>query len=156
MNKTGTGPPMGRLWNPESNNRMNGNPDFPAVAALLLLLAVSLFAAGCVETGGAGTLAGHVTIGPLCPVEPCHVSGEQLAQAYAARQVTVYSEDEEEIVQMVTIGPDGEYRVGLPPGRYQVDVTHDGIGARTGVPAVVTILPGQTTVVNITIDTGIR
>lgn len=75
---------------------------------------------------------------------------------YAARQVLVYSEDEEEIVQAVPIGPDGEYSVVLPPGRYQVDVTHDGIGARTGVPVVVTIAPGQTTVVKITIDTGIR
>jgi hypothetical protein len=156
MNRTGTGPSKGRLWNPESNNRMTWFPDFPAVAALFLILAISLLAAGCVETGGAGTLAGHVTIGPLCPVEPCHPTPEQLAQAYAARQVLVYSEDEEEIVQAVTIGPDGEYRVGLPPGLYQVDVTHDGIGARTGVLAVVTILPGQTTVVNITIDTGIR
>ena len=39
-----------------------------------------------------GILRGKVTIGPLCPVEPCSLSTEQIAQVYQARKVIIYEQ----------------------------------------------------------------
>ena len=38
---------------------------------------------------GTGTRSGKVTIGPLCPVEPCTVAPDQIAMAFAARTIVV-------------------------------------------------------------------
>jgi hypothetical protein len=39
--------------------------------------------------GDSGALTGNVTIGPLCPVEPCTVTPDRLTAAYAARTIVV-------------------------------------------------------------------
>jgi hypothetical protein len=38
---------------------------------------------------GSGTLTGNVSLGPLCPVEPCTVSHDRLVAAHAAYLITV-------------------------------------------------------------------
>ncbi|MDD1718862.1 MAG: hypothetical protein LUQ25_02265 [Methanoregulaceae archaeon] len=122
-------------------------------ASLVIITAVLL--SGCAATGQ-GTLSGHVTIGPLCPVEPCHPTPEQIASAYNARVVNVFTLNQDVLITYSKIGPDGNYMVRLPPGSYIVDIGHIGIDRSTDVPAEVTIVQGQTTVLNITIDTGLR
>ncbi len=42
-----------------------------------------------VPDDGTGTLAGNVSIGPLCPVEPCTLDPDRLASVYAARTIVV-------------------------------------------------------------------
>ena len=55
--------------------------------AIAIVLITTATAPG--SGGGTGTLAGTVTIGPLCPVEPCTVTPDRLATAYTARTIVV-------------------------------------------------------------------
>jgi hypothetical protein len=102
-----------------------------------------------------GTLTGNVTIGPLCPVEPCQVSPEHLEAVYAARTVTVRSPAGDLLAEQHP-DPWSGYTLSLRPGVYRVDIVPGGMHTNPDLPQPVTIRPGVTTRVNITIDTGIR
>jgi hypothetical protein len=122
------------------------------VCALLLLLAA------CGQGPRAdGTLEGHVTIGPLTPVQR---EGEPPAtpspEAYAARKVVVFSEDGVTEIGRLPIDSHGNFYTELPAGTYVVDINHLGIDTAAGLPKEIEIKPGETTVVDIDIDTGIR
>jgi hypothetical protein len=103
-----------------------------------------------------GTLQGHVNIGPLQPVvrvdEPTPVVPPE---AYAARQIVIYATDGQTKIVQVQIGPDGNYKVALPPGPYVVDLTRSGMD-RSNLPTKIQIAAGQTTTLDVEIDTGIR
>jgi hypothetical protein len=104
---------------------------------------------------GTGTLTGNVSIGPLCPVEPCAVSHDRLVAAYAARPITI-STAGGTVVSSVTADPETGYTVALKPGTYVVDIPHQEIGGSRELPKTVAILNGETVRLNITVDTGIR
>ncbi len=103
-----------------------------------------------------GVLEGTVTIGPICPVQrpdkPCPVPCE----AYQARKVIVYDKSGANLVKEIDIDCEGHYRTELQVGEYMVDTSHIGIDRSSGVPTKIRIEPGETVVVNIDIDTGIR
>ena len=143
-----------------------------ACAVLLCLTLMS----GCDEatvfleaiTGeGMGTLTGTVTIGPLCPVEPCNLAEDQMARVYEARKVFVYKQSTEALVAQQALSADGKYLLQLEPGSYIVDVSNSGGAAlpldlanrqRLGnaTPQQATVNADETTVVDFDIDTGIR
>jgi hypothetical protein len=104
---------------------------------------------------GNGALTGNVSIGPLCPVEPCTVPYDRLVAAYAARPITITTAGGT-LVTSVTADPGTGYSVTLIPGTYIVDVAHAGIGGSRELPKTVTIRSGETVWLNISIDTGIR
>ena len=105
---------------------------------------------------GTGYLQGTVAIGPLCPVEPCHISGEQRAAAYAARHLVVSGPGFSGIVPEAGFAPDGNYRIALPSGSYDVSLPPNGIDRNPDLPRHVVVRSGQTTFLNVSIDTGIR
>ena len=115
-----------------------------------------IFIAGCVAEGQKGTLSGHVTIGPMCPVEPCNVTQEQIEAAYASRKILIYNAGGQSVLEEVGIGKNGNYSVELNPGNYVVDIPHTGVGGSADLPAEIKIEAGKTIVLNIDIDTGIR
>jgi hypothetical protein len=102
-----------------------------------------------------GTLTGKVSIGPLCPVEPCTIPHDRLVAAYAAHPITISTPDGI-VVTTVTADPESGYTVALKPGTYVVAIPKQGIGGSPDLPATVTIRSGETVVLNISIDTGIR
>ena len=102
---------------------------------------------GCTATDQ-GTLTGRMTIGPLCPVEPCNVTPDQLSAALSTRTVVVYSLNQGDVVAIGRIKGDGSYSVPLAPGSYIIDINHIGIDRSTDVPNQVTIIPGGTTTLN--------
>lgn len=102
-----------------------------------------------------GTLTGNLTIGPLCPVEPCTISHDQIVAAYVTRPIMITSEGGT-FIGSVTADPDSGYSVGLTPGTYVVDIRHQGIGGSGDLPKTITIRPGETVRLDISIDTGIR
>jgi hypothetical protein len=104
---------------------------------------------------GTGTLTGNVSIGPLCPVEPCTVPQDRLVAAYAARPITI-STPAGTVVTTVIADPETGYKVALKPGTYVVDIQHQGIGGSRELPTTVTIRRGETVRLDISIDTGIR
>jgi hypothetical protein len=105
--------------------------------------------------GGTGTLIGNVTLGPLCPVEPCTVTPERLAAAYAARTIVVSIPGGAVVAEAVP-DPYTGYSFILKPGTYVVDIRHQGIDRSPELPTTVTIRAGETIRLDISIDTGIR
>jgi hypothetical protein len=104
--------------------------------------------------GAPGILEGHVTIGPICPVEredqPCPVPPE----VYQARKILIFQGGN--LVTQVDLDPQGFYRVSLSPGVYRVDIHHIGIDHSADVPVLLAIESHRTIRLDISIDTGIR
>ena len=112
-----------------------------------------------------GLLRGKITIGPLCPVEPCDIPPDQVAKIYESRKVFIYDKATRAKVDEVNLDKEGFYSFSLKSGKYIVDVSDaDGnalplnerrpIGS--AIPAEVEIKAGSITVLNFDIDTGIR
>ncbi len=156
--------------------KRNHNPFFPALPfctmpelepgrALFILalvgitIVVAILLNGGGSTGGSGnvtgTLTGNVSIGPLCPVEPCTVSRDRLVAAYASHPILI-STSGGTAVTTVIADPDTGYSVSLKPGTYTVDIARQGVGGSRDLPATVTLRNGETVWLNISIDTGIR
>jgi hypothetical protein len=129
---------------------------------IIVLIVITIAVAILLNTGTplpdsgnvTGTLAGTVTIGPLCPVEPCTISHDQIVAAYAARPIRITTESGT-FVGSVTADPDTGYSISLRPGTYVVDIQHPGIGG-SDLPRRVTIQAGDTVRLDINVDTGIR
>ncbi len=126
---------------------------FALLAALHLSLGKPLIAADT-TTPAMGVLSGRVTRGPLSPVEvpgmprrPNQVAG---ARIEIERQGTARA-------QFVETNSNGEYRVLLPPGIYKITIPSlYGAMFTKDLPATVTIVSGQQTLLDIHLDTGIR
>lgn len=127
------------------------------VLAFILIMLPILLVAGCVsETQEPGILEGYVTIGPIWPVER---PGEQKPippEVYEARKVMVYDKSGKRLVEEVSLTSEGYYSVQLKPGTYRVDINRIGIDSSSDVPKQIVMGSGQTVVLNIDIDTGIR
>jgi hypothetical protein len=106
------------------------------------------------EGVGTGYLSGHVSIGPICPVErvdhPCVVPPE----AYTSRSVVVYASDQAMVKEKAALDAVGNYKITLAAGTYWVQIQPAGIGP--GEKKKVTIKSGETQTLNFDIDTGIR
>jgi hypothetical protein len=125
------------------------------IMAIAILVALNIGGLPAGPEAGTGTLTGNVSIGPLCPVEPCTVPHDRLVAAYAARPITISTPAGTEVAT-VTADPKTGYTVALRPGTYVVDIPHQGIGGSRGLPETVTIREGETVRLDISIDTGIR
>jgi hypothetical protein len=118
---------------------------FSAVAILLL--------ASCARAGGAtdSGIEGRVLLGPQCPVvsqaSPCP------DKPVSAEVVAMRLEDRE--VFSVRSGPDGRFRLALPPGTYEVQALVTA-GAMFAKPVNVTVSSGGFVRVDVLLDTGIR
>jgi hypothetical protein len=117
---------------------------------------------GCIsnpQEQGKGILQGHISIGPLCPVErnPPDPNCLPTEQTYAAYAMTVYrvgAGDPGPLLKETTFtgDKDGNYKIELPTGSYV-------IRQETGISKfskTVAIKAGETTTLDIDIDTGIR
>jgi len=101
---------------------------------------------------GAGAIAGKVTIGPLCPVEPCTNPPPEI---YSSRQLVLQPDSGNS--RFVPLNPDGTFQATMPAGTYTVNMTDCSfLGCTYSMPITITIRPNETTFVIITIDTGIR
>ncbi|HWR25991.1 MAG TPA: hypothetical protein VN278_07105 [Methanosarcina sp.] len=125
------------------------------------ILLTAFFAAGCLEQDNGtdlktGYLEANVTIGPLCPVEPCTISDSQKTEIYSARKIQIYTKNREKLVKELGPDPDGQIKTALEEGKYIVDMKPLGIDRTADLPAEVTILSGKTVYLKISIDTGIR
>jgi hypothetical protein len=110
-----------------------------------------------VPVSSMGYLEGQVAIGPLRPVERVGVPPPTPSPAVCtARGLVVYQVDTGAEAARFALGPDCRYRVALPSGSYRVELDRRGIDFSKDLPRVVTITAGQTTRLDISIDTGIR
>jgi len=114
--------------------------------------------ARCVRTGD-GVLEGHVSIGPLCPVEriPPEPGCQPTEETYKAHKLIVYGLDEsgaEYTAGEFIGGPDGNYSIPLPAGSYVVRT--ENVGRLGSFEAAVSVTAGETSSLDVDIDTGIR
>ena len=131
---------------------------------LLALLAIALTGCQIMDAAGVpsplvkpGALAGHVSIGPLTPVQRVGVPEPTVPpEVYAARQVIIYHSDGQKEVTRLKLDANGNYSVTLAPGQYVVNMARTGIGGARDLPATVTITSNLTTTLDISVDTGIR
>lgn len=125
--------------------------------AFTLAMFIILPIAGCIgETQEPGILEGRVTIGPIWPVER---PGEQKPippEVYEARKVMVYDKSGKKLVEEVSLTNEGYYKVQLKTGTYTIDINRIGSDSSSDVPKQIVIESGQTVLLNIDIDTGIR
>jgi hypothetical protein len=104
-----------------------------------------------------GYLEGRASIGPLQPVERVGVPSPTPSPAVCtARGLVVFDAQTGAEAARFDLGPDCTYRVALPPGSYRVELQRRGIDISKDLPQTVTISAGQTTRLDISIDTGIR
>jgi len=126
----------------------------------ITLALISFFILGCTQGPQEnGYLDGHITIGPLCPVEsfPPDPSCEPTEETYLAYELTVYRSagpTQPALVQVTRFhgDKDGNYRIELEPGTYVVAYENQISRFRENVE----IKKGEITRLGIGIDTGIR
>jgi len=127
---------------------------FRVFAAVMLLSLAGCLALPQPEQQAVGYLKGHISIGPLCPVEanPSDPNCEPTQQTYGAYPLSVYSVANNRLIAQVKGDENGNYEIMLPAGEYE-------IRSETGMQKVsvrTTINPNGITQLNVDIDTGIR
>jgi hypothetical protein len=118
-----------------------------------LLVSLVLFGYGCSSSSAAridSGLAGRVWLGPTCAVQRVGQSCERGYQTTLA----VFTGRRRRLVTTFRSGPDGRFRLSIPPGRYTLKGTHRGIPR--SIPTTVTVRPHRFTLVTIRFDTGLR
>jgi hypothetical protein len=102
-----------------------------------------------------GRLTGVVVAGPSCPVE--HAETPCPPKPVPSRKVTVKGSDGQ-VVAITTTDMLGHFSLDLEPGTYtvQVAIIPGSVGLSQVTPGNVTITEGQTTNIQIELDTGIR
>ena len=99
-----------------------------------------------------GTISGKVTIGPLCPVEPCP---NPIPNIYTSRQLILQPGSGDPIY--VQLNSDGSFQATVNAGTYTVNLTNcTFLGCKYSLPKTITVKPNENTVIDINIDTGIR
>jgi hypothetical protein len=102
-----------------------------------------------------GTLTGKVSIGPLCPHEPCTVSSERLKAVFDAHRVMVYDSNKK-LLHKLTIAKDSSFTCQLKPGKYMAMVSPaEGKPLNEQLQQFV-INKGKTTKIVVEYDTGMR
>jgi hypothetical protein len=118
---------------------------------LVAILAVSLF---YFSSLGVGTIEGRVTIGPWTPVEP--VGGSHPPpEVYTSRSIIL----EGTILPRVEIPMNGTgfFTAEVKPGLYSLTMSNcTFVGCSRVLPMTVAVKQGETTTLQIDIDTGIR
>lgn len=103
-----------------------------------------------------GILSGEVTVGPICPVQrvdiPCVVPPE----TYTSREVIIFAKNGKTEVARKHFDLGGKYTFNLKAGEYVVNTPRQGIGGSKDLPRKISVVAGKTTVLNFSIDTGIR
>ncbi len=106
-----------------------------------------------------GTLTGKVSIGPLCPVEPCP-PGAYPPNPYLSRELIFTPKGggrPADLPFYAKLQADGSFEAELPAGKYEVTLSDcNFLGCNYALPKNVNIEANKTTEMDIDIDTGIR
>lgn len=122
------------------------------------LLIFLLFSQVCSaqKKSGSGTLTGSVSIGPMCPVEPCPSTPERLKQFYSGFRIVV-SDAKGKEVKKIPVDATGKFTAKLNPGTYYVEIKPvEGQSVNPVKSEKVNIKKGQISKVKLEYDTGIR
>jgi hypothetical protein len=105
------------------------------------------------RAASSGRIEGQVVFAPACPVETA--GGDCAPQPAAGAQVDISEVGSRESAQVFTTDEQGSFMAELPGGEYSLRAqTSPQIGAE--VQTQVTVRSGETTSVQLEIDSGIR
>ena len=100
-----------------------------------------------------GTLKGTVSIGSLCPVEPCPIT---VSNPYTSRTI-ILQKQTGEFFPPIILQEDGSFETEIGVGTYTLSLSDCSfLGCSRSLPKTITIEENKTTEINIDIDTGIR
>lgn len=100
-----------------------------------------------------GLLKGRVTIGPLCPVEPCPIT---VSNPYLSREIIIQNQTGE-FFKIISLKEDGSFEEEVGVGIYTLSLSDcNFLGCRQSLPKRVIIEAGKIFETEIDIDTGIR
>lgn len=104
-----------------------------------------------------GYLEGKVTIGPLCPVEtvPPDPACQPSQDTYEAWPIIIWTADKKTKIGTIEPELDGSYLIQIPEGTYVIDLDKQHRFGKN-LPVKIKIVPFETLILNIDIDTGIR
>ena len=131
------------------------------INASISILFSLLFFSACENQSSkeTGFLEGVISIGPICPVEkdPPDPACLPTAETYKAYPVSIWTSNGRRKIGQINPALDGSYKVELEPGNYLVilETVQSRVGS-SNLPAKVLIIPQDTVILNIDIDTGIR
>jgi hypothetical protein len=131
-----------------------------AIFGFIFLTGLILMSACDKEKGlNSGWLEGTISIGPICPVEkiPPDPACMPTAETYKAYPVSVYTLNGKVKIAQLNPSLDGSFNTQLAPGNYQVvlETANKYVGG-SNLPAEVSIVSQEKTMLSINIDTGIR
>jgi hypothetical protein len=121
------------------------------IVFVLLIVVISITFTINQKPSEYGTVQGQVKIGPLCPQEPCNkvqnLTGYSLAFTSNGKDFSY-----------APLSADGNFSIRLKVGSYTVTMAPScqWMGCSREFPKSVTVAVNGTTVLNISIDTGIR
>jgi hypothetical protein len=118
---------------------------------LLILVSLSIVYSSSL---GVGTIEGMVTIGPWTPVEPIGGSSPP-PEVYTSREIIL----EGTLLPRIEIPMNGTgfFTAEVRTGTYSLDMSNcTFLGCSRVLPMTVTVKQGETTTLQINIDTGIR
>jgi hypothetical protein len=132
--------------------------------ALFGFLLLSVSGIGCLQPQGKenveyGFLEGEVNIGPLCPVmrDPPDPNCQVTPEILKAWPIGIYAAESKVKVQDLKYKDGGpEYSAKLKDGRYIIKFEGDQRIFGGNLPLEAIIKSGETTILDISIDTGIR
>ena len=130
-----------------------------AIPRNLVQVFVSLLIVGAtfLEAATSGFLEGHLKIVSLKEVELADGTPSQMrAGSYADYPLVVLGRDQKTEVANVTPDGNGNYRIGLPPGDYVLDVQNRRRRHVRAKPQPFTVVANQTVHLDMVIDTGVR
>ena len=132
---------------------------FNVVFGIVVLIGLASFS-GCEKMMNheAGFLEGVISIGPICPVEtvPPGPGCLPTAETYKAYPVEIWTSDGRKKVAQINPSLDGFFSLELAPDNYLVMLQEQNKISSSNLPAEVSIIAQDKTVIHIDIDTGIR
>jgi len=118
---------------------------------LIGILAGSMLFAAC-SADRTGSLNGTVTLNPV--VSAGEIAPTPSPADYAARQILIMEGNGIVEVMRADIDPNGYYGAILLEGVYMIDITHDGPEGTSGLPKQIQIIRGETTTLDVTVQTS--
>ncbi|MCI0806052.1 MAG: hypothetical protein J4N82_04785 [Chloroflexi bacterium] len=115
------------------------------------ILAGSMLFAAC-SADRTGSLKGTVTLNPV--VSAGEIAPTPSPADYAARQILIMEGNGIVEVMRADIDPNGYYGAILLEGVYMIDITHDGPEGTSGLPKQIQIIRGETTTLDVTVQTS--
>jgi carboxypeptidase family protein len=131
-------------------------PFLISVISIIVVMCMSEFAhtaGGAGTSKGRGVLTGKVIKGPVTPAQETRTPSSMPAPGV---QLLILTLEGQEVYTVVT-DAQGTYSIALPVGPYRIEIAPlSGIEFTKDLPTAVTVIEGQETYLDITIDTGIR